>query len=61
MAYYRTCPNCGAALDPGERCDCEDIKNAAHDGANITDSTQKTYSDNSFYHVRKNTVNRKPA
>ena len=19
---YRTCPHCGAALDPGERCDC---------------------------------------
>lgn len=22
MAYYRTCPLCGAALDPGEPCDC---------------------------------------
>lgn len=22
MSYYRTCPTCGAALDPGERCDC---------------------------------------
>lgn len=22
MAYYRTCPYCGANLDPGERCDC---------------------------------------
>lgn len=20
---YKTCPYCGAALDPGERCDCE--------------------------------------
>ena len=20
---YRICPNCGAALDPGERCDCQ--------------------------------------
>lgn len=20
---YRTCPNCGANLDVGERCDCE--------------------------------------
>ncbi len=19
---YRTCPDCGAALDPGEKCDC---------------------------------------
>lgn len=24
MPYYRTCPHCGAALDPGERCDCLD-------------------------------------
>lgn len=22
--YYHTCPRCGAHLDPGERCDCED-------------------------------------
>lgn len=22
MAYYDTCPNCGANLDPGEKCDC---------------------------------------
>lgn len=26
---YRTCPHCGAALDPGERCDCEED---SHDG-----------------------------
>lgn len=24
MSYYRTCPNCGANLDPGERCGCQD-------------------------------------
>lgn len=23
---YRICPSCGAALDPGEHCDCRDIK-----------------------------------
>lgn len=23
MAYYHTCPDCGANLDPGEKCDCE--------------------------------------
>lgn len=22
MSYYRTCPDCGAALDPGEKCTC---------------------------------------
>lgn len=21
--YYRTCPDCGAHLDPGEVCDCQ--------------------------------------
>lgn len=20
--HYRECPNCGALIDPGERCDC---------------------------------------
>ena len=24
MAYYKTCPDCGAALDPGEICDCRE-------------------------------------
>ena len=22
MSYYKTCPHCGAHLDPGENCDC---------------------------------------
>lgn len=22
MSYYKTCPHCGAHLDPGESCDC---------------------------------------
>lgn len=22
---YRTCPRCGANLDPGERCDCREV------------------------------------
>ena len=26
MSYYRTCPRCGAHLDPGEVCDCLDIE-----------------------------------
>lgn len=24
MAYYNICPDCGAHLDPGEACDCQD-------------------------------------
>lgn len=23
---YRICGNCGAALDPGERCDCQQVE-----------------------------------
>lgn len=26
MAYYKTCPFCGNNLDPGERCECRDVK-----------------------------------
>lgn len=25
--YGRTCPDCGARLDPGERCDCAEPEN----------------------------------
>lgn len=25
MKIYKTCPYCGASLDPGEICDCLDI------------------------------------
>jgi len=24
LAYYNVCETCGAHLDPGERCDCEE-------------------------------------
>ena len=27
--YYKTCPNCGAHLDPGEQCNCQDEKKVA--------------------------------
>lgn len=25
-SYYNKCETCGANLDPGEHCDCEDVK-----------------------------------
>lgn len=25
MAYYNLCDKCGCALDPGEKCDCEQV------------------------------------
>lgn len=24
MSFYKICPDCGANLDPGERCSCHD-------------------------------------
>ena len=24
MAFYKICPDCGASLDPGEKCDCRE-------------------------------------
>lgn len=24
MSFYKVCPYCGANLDPGEKCDCQD-------------------------------------
>ena len=24
MAYYRICPDCGATLDPREKCECQE-------------------------------------
>ena len=33
MPYYKPCPLCGAALDPGEICDCRD-KETALDATN---------------------------
>lgn len=26
MAYFDTCPLCGATLDPGETCDCQRVR-----------------------------------
>ena len=31
MAYYHTCPYCGANLDPGEKCDCGDVETCSLD------------------------------
>ena len=39
---YRTCPYCGAHLDPGERCDCRADEKTALDATNIQDGEKKT-------------------
>lgn len=40
MSYYRECPYCGAALDPGEKCDCGQ-KETARSAATETDGIKK--------------------
>ena len=47
MAYYKTRPECGAALDPGEICDCKE--NAALDAANIRDGGAEQASHKLIY------------
>lgn len=34
MSYYHLCACCGAALDPGERCDCQDKEKTAPSATN---------------------------
>lgn len=40
---YRECPNCGAHLDPGERCDCnneeQDDRESAVERENVMEKT----------------------
>lgn len=38
MAYYKTCPHCGAALDPGEVCDCRSHGAATQEIRSKTDN-----------------------
>ena len=39
MLYY-TCPHCGANLDPGEKCDCEE-----QDGQHLTEPERSEPND----------------
>ena len=41
MSYYKPCPLCGAHLDGGERCDCQDIKEAAPGAGNTWDGREQ--------------------
>ena len=44
MAYYRLCPICGAALDPGEVCeDCREKEEAAAGAANTDGGKAQGY------------------
>lgn len=47
MPYYRTCPDCGCSLDPGEICDCGK-EEAAPDAANIQSGKVKVIDQTTF-------------
>ena len=45
MAMYRTCPLCGANLDPGELCDCQDGEESDSERCDLRRSgTRERYS-----------------
>lgn len=52
MSYYRTCIYCGAALDPGEKCDCGQ-KETARSAATETDGMKKITANNIIAYADK--------
>lgn len=48
MPYYKPCPLCGAALDPGEVCDCREEKKTAPDATNIESGKVKVIDQTTF-------------
>lgn len=46
-APFRTCPVCGCALDPGERCDCADTASASDRAA--AETTRLTPPERAYY------------
>lgn len=57
---YHICPECGAHLDPGERCDCRDEKENAASGAGTSESGEhgnKQMITTAILAVERNKVN----
>ena len=40
--YYKTCPHCGAHLDPAERCDCRAKRETAPGATNTGDGKNES-------------------
>lgn len=47
-SYYHTCPDCGANLDPGERCDC--TKATERPGGAATPTEPRPQQSSEVYH-----------
>lgn len=46
--FYKECPICGASLDPGEKCDCQERKEAC------TAATEQTSNANALKNLHFN-------
>ena len=42
---YRACPRCGANLDPGEHCDCQDEEKGRSAGTGATSRNELPLAD----------------
>ena len=47
---YKVCPDCGAHLDPGERCDCEAKKKSRSAGTETAPDDEDMTGINLIYH-----------
>lgn len=53
MPYYKVCPLCSAALDPGEKCDCHDKEKAVpvlqhQDGSKVESELSDPHSASNY-------------
>ena len=42
--YYNSCPFCGANLDPGESCDCQEQRQESKLDVQVADSSSENIS-----------------
>ena len=53
MSQYRTCPNCGSHLDPGEVCDCAKNKELIEKDSEAERARQEAIRAEVCFHLEK--------
>lgn len=56
MPYYNSCPDCGANLDPGEKCDCQEKEKTPDTPEAYQGQATRTYQAITVYHKAEGTV-----